>query len=163
MQWSYVPKPYFWSRIGSPWLGLGSNSARMDPMASRNSFKPLPALREPISGPKSKKEKTDPLPHSYRLKAGRARAWPEQKKTAKPFSKNSNMLRLASPLHENTCSGKRVKKLAHLAEQITKRNPNGGVGRAARRRASCSSKHEQNNSQSNNYKGGDWSFAFDKK
>ena len=52
---SYVPKPYFWSRIGSPWLGLGSNSARMDPAAYRNLFKPLPALREPIFGPKISK------------------------------------------------------------------------------------------------------------
>ena len=53
---SYVPKPYFWSRIGSPWLGLGSNLARMNPTASRNLFKPLPALREPISGPKYRKQ-----------------------------------------------------------------------------------------------------------
>ena len=52
---SYIPKPYFWSRIGSPWLGLGSNSARMDPTAYRNLFKPLPALREPIFGPKISK------------------------------------------------------------------------------------------------------------
>ena len=49
---SNVPKPYFWSRIGSPWLRLGSNLARMNPTASRNLLKPLPALREPISGPK---------------------------------------------------------------------------------------------------------------
>ena len=27
----------------------------MNPTASRNLFKPLPALREPVSGPKSKK------------------------------------------------------------------------------------------------------------
>ena len=50
---SYVPKPQFWPRIGSPWLGLSSNSARMNPTASRNLFKPLPALREPIFGPTS--------------------------------------------------------------------------------------------------------------
>ncbi len=48
---AYVPKPYFWSRIGSPWLGLSSNSARMNPTASKNLFKPLPALREPSWGP----------------------------------------------------------------------------------------------------------------
>ena len=53
---SYVPKPQFWPRIGSPWLGLSSNSARMNPTASRNLFKPLPALREPISGPKYRKK-----------------------------------------------------------------------------------------------------------
>ena len=53
---SYVPKPQFWSRIGSPWLGLSSNLARMNPTASRNLFKPLPALREPISGPKYSKK-----------------------------------------------------------------------------------------------------------
>ncbi len=52
---SYVPKPQFWSRIGSPWLGLGSNLARMNPTASRNLFKPFPALREPIFGPNNKK------------------------------------------------------------------------------------------------------------
>ncbi len=54
---SYVPKPQFWSRIGSPWLGLGSNLARMNPTASRDLLKPLPALREPIFGPKSQKTK----------------------------------------------------------------------------------------------------------
>ena len=53
---SYVPKPYFWSRIGSPWLRLGSNLARMNPTASRNLLKPLPALREPISVPKFRKQ-----------------------------------------------------------------------------------------------------------
>ena len=52
---AYVPKPHFWSRIGSPWLGLGSNLARMNPTASRDLLKPLPALREPIFGPKSQK------------------------------------------------------------------------------------------------------------
>ena len=52
----YVPKPQFWPRIGSPWLDLGPNSARMNPTASRNLFKPLPPLREPVSGPKYKKE-----------------------------------------------------------------------------------------------------------
>ncbi len=54
---SYVPKPQFWSRIESPWLGLGSNSARMNPTASRNLLKNLPALREPVSGPKSQQKK----------------------------------------------------------------------------------------------------------
>ena len=52
---SYVPKPQFWSRIGSPWLGSGSNSARTNPTASRNLLKILPALRQPVFGPKSKK------------------------------------------------------------------------------------------------------------
>ena len=32
------------SRIGSPWLRLGWNSARTNPTASRDLFKPLPAL-----------------------------------------------------------------------------------------------------------------------
>ncbi len=45
----------FWPRIGCPWLGLSSNSARMNPTASKNLLKPLPALCEPIFGPKSKK------------------------------------------------------------------------------------------------------------
>ena len=53
---SYVPKPQFLPRIGSPWLGLSSNSARMNPMASRHLFKPLPALLEPAFGPKSQKK-----------------------------------------------------------------------------------------------------------
>ncbi len=39
--------------MGSPWLSLSSNSARMNPTASRNLFKPLPALREPIFSTKS--------------------------------------------------------------------------------------------------------------
>ena len=52
---SYVPKPQFWLRIGSPWLGLGPNSARMDPTTSRNLLKPLPPLREPVSDPKYQK------------------------------------------------------------------------------------------------------------
>ena len=52
---SNVPKPYFWSRIGSPWLRLGPNSARTNPTASRNLLKNLPALREPVSGPKYQK------------------------------------------------------------------------------------------------------------
>ena len=52
---SYVPKAYFGSRIGSPWLGLGPNSARMNPVPPRNLLKPLPPLREPASGPKYKK------------------------------------------------------------------------------------------------------------
>ncbi len=52
---SYVPKPQFGPRIGSPWLGVGSNSARMNRTASRNLSKPLPALREPVFGPKTKK------------------------------------------------------------------------------------------------------------
>ena len=54
---SYVPKPQFWSRIGSPWLGLGPNSARTNPTTPRNLLKPLPPLREPVSGPKYKKQK----------------------------------------------------------------------------------------------------------
>ncbi len=66
---SYIPKPQFWSRIGSPWLGLGSNLARMNPTASRNLFKRLPALREPVFGPKSKKN-VKKKPHSYRLRLG---------------------------------------------------------------------------------------------
>ncbi len=41
--------------MGSPWLRLSSNSARLNPTASRNLLKPLPALREPISGPKFQK------------------------------------------------------------------------------------------------------------
>ena len=65
------------SRIGSPWLRLGSNSARMNPTASRNLFKPLPALREPISGPK------------YRTKNQGSAAW------AKPLN-NSFLRRLDS-------------------------------------------------------------------
>ncbi len=44
----------FGPRIGSPWLRLSSNSARMNPTASRNILTPLPALHEPVSGPKSK-------------------------------------------------------------------------------------------------------------
>ncbi len=52
---SNVPKPKFWSRIGSPWLRSGSNSARTNPTASRNLLKPLPPLREPVSGPKYQK------------------------------------------------------------------------------------------------------------
>ncbi len=61
---SYVPKPQFAPRLGSPRLGLSSNSARMNPTASRNLLKPLPPLREPISGPKSGKKSTyiDKLP-----------------------------------------------------------------------------------------------------
>ena len=43
---SNVPKPYFWSRIGSPWLRSGPNSARMNPSAPRNLLKNFPALRE---------------------------------------------------------------------------------------------------------------------
>ncbi len=39
---SNVPKPYFWSRIGSPWLGLSSNPDRMNPTASRKPFNHLP-------------------------------------------------------------------------------------------------------------------------
>ncbi len=58
---SYVTKPSFWSRIGSPWLRLGSNLARMNPTASRNLLKPLPALREPISGPKFRKNPLTPI------------------------------------------------------------------------------------------------------
>ena len=50
---SRVQNPQKLSRMGSPWLRLSSNSARMNPTASRNLFKPLPALREPIFGPKS--------------------------------------------------------------------------------------------------------------
>ena len=46
------------SRLGSPLLRLGSNLARMNPMASRDLLKPLPALREPIFGPKSLKTST---------------------------------------------------------------------------------------------------------
>ena len=58
--------------MGSPWLRLSSNSVRMTPMASRDLFKPLLALREPIFGPKSQKtsKKHKKSPHSYRLMPG---------------------------------------------------------------------------------------------
>ena len=46
-----VQNPQKLSRMGSPWLRLSSNSARMNPTASKNLFKPLPALREPTWGP----------------------------------------------------------------------------------------------------------------
>ncbi len=50
---SRVQNPLKISRMGSPWLRLSSNSARMNPTASKNLFKPLPALREPIFSTKS--------------------------------------------------------------------------------------------------------------
>ncbi len=51
---SYVPKPQFWPRIRSPWLGLGSNLARMNPMASRNRFNPSRPSSSPFSAPRIK-------------------------------------------------------------------------------------------------------------